>query len=336
MLSKDVVEMLVESSGRSVGTGDRILLTSINTVSGTKIREVEIKGIVRFQSETPNLSYFSFLDLTSMRALAGMTMITDVGVDLTEDEQESLGAVDEDSLFGGSESLFSGEDLVGEVDEGVNDQDLLTILGDTSEAEVYRQLDPDAWYYVLLKLEDGRSVQRSIQTLNRTFEEKGLPVRAYDWVQAAGGIAQLVSGLKLVFNVLIIIVAVVAVIIIMNTLVISITERIGEIGTMRAIGARRSFVRRMITLETLMISVVFGLLGILLGSGIIGILNQTGIEASSMFLRVLFGGSVFMPVLHLGSLASSLLIVVGVGVLASLYPVSVALRIESVQAMSRR
>ena len=112
---------------------------------------------------------------------------------------------------------------------------------------------------MLLELEVGESPQRLIRSLNSSFEEQGLDVKAYGWVEAAGAIAQLVSGLKTVFNALIVIVAVVAVIIIMNTLVISITERIGEIGTMRAIGARRSFIRRMITLETLMISLVFGL-----------------------------------------------------------------------------
>jgi len=333
VLSQDVVEMLEESSGRKVEIGDKILLTNMNSVSGTKIREIEIKGIIRFVSEAPNLSLISYVDVGSLRALSGMIKLTDVEVDLSREEQEALGSVDEDDLFGGGDELFAETGLVSEAS---SEDSLLSILGDTSEAQAFRELDPNAWQYVLLKLEDGGSPERLIRSLNSSFEEQGLDVKAYGWVEAAGTTAQLVSGLKTVFNALILIVAVVAIIIIMNTLVISITERIGEIGTMRAIGARRSFVRGMITLETLMISLVFGLIGIILGSGIIGMLNLTGIEATSMFLQVLFGGSVLTPVVSTGSVLTSLLVVIVVGIIASLYPVSVALKIEPVRAMGQR
>jgi putative ABC transport system permease protein len=131
-------------------------------------------------------------------------------------------------------------------------------------------------------------------------------------------------------------VAVVAVIIIMNTLVISITERIGEIGTMRAIGARRSFVRGMITFETLIISLVFGLAGAAVGCAALAALGARGIETSSVFLQVLFGGPVLKPVIDPASVALSLLVIPAIGLLASLYPVSVALRIEPVKAMGQR
>ncbi len=333
VLSKDVADMLEESSGRSVRSGDKILLTNMNTVSGTKIREVEIRGIFRFKSEAPNLSFISFIDTTSMRILSGMTRITDVAADLTQEEQTGLGHIDEEDIFG-SEGV-----LIGEADLDSNtrsESELLTILGDTSEAAIYRELDSGAWQYALLKLEEGRSPERTIRQLNAYFQENGLPLAAYGWVEAAGASAQLVSGLKLVFNGLILVVAVVAVIIIMNTLVISITERTAEIGTMRAIGAQRFFVRRMIILETLMISLVFGLIGILLGSGAVGLLNLTGIKATNMFLQVIFGGPMLTPVLSPTSIATSLAMVIAVGILASLYPVSVALRIEPVRAMNQR
>jgi len=333
VLSEDVVGMLEESSGHKVAVGDLILLTSMNNVSGTKIREVEVRGIISFSSEAPNLSLISFVDLTSMRSLSGMTKATDVSANLTAEEQGSLGLIDEDDLFTGEDELFSDTDLVSMT---LEENELFTILGDTSWADFYREVDPDSWHYVLLKLSDSRSPEGAIRSLNNYFEDNGLPHKAYGWVEAAGGVAQLVSGLKIVFNALIIIIAVVAVIIIMNTLVISITERIGEIGTMRAIGAQRLFVRRMITLETLMISLIFGIIGTVIGSGIIFALNLTGIEASNMFLQVIFGGPLLKPVLSPGSVFTSLLMVLGVGILASLYPVSVALRIKPASAMNQR
>jgi putative ABC transport system permease protein len=333
VISEDVAQMLEESSGREVEIGDTILLTNMNSVSGTKIREIEIMGIFCFVANAANLDLISYIDVDSLRALSGMTKVIDIEADLSQAEQEVLGSVEEEDLFGGGDELFAETELA--IRES-NEESLLSILGDTSEAQALRELDPDAWQYVLLEVEDNVSAQRLIRSLNSSFEELGLDVKAYGWEEAAGPTAQLVSGLKTVFNALIIVVAVVAIIIIMNTLVISITERIGEIGTMRAVGARRSFVRRMITLETLMISLVFGLIGIVLGSGLIGILNLTGIEASSMFLQVLFGGSVLTPVVSLGSVLTSLLMVIIVGIVASLYPVSVALKIEPVRAMNQR
>jgi putative ABC transport system permease protein len=331
VLSDTVARTLEESSGRRVHPGAKILLTSANATSGARIREVEVRGVARFPSEAPNLDFISYIDLASLRALSGMTRITDAAVDLTAQERSLLGATSESDLFGGS---IVAESSVSTAARG--EAELLGVLGDTSAAALYRELNPEAFHNVLLALEPGVPAGRMIARLNRVFAETGLVVRAYGWIAAAGGVAQMVSALKVVFNALVLVVAVVAVIIIMNTLVISITERIGEIGTMRAIGARRSFVRGMITFETLIISLVFGLAGAAVGCAALAALGARGIETSSVFLQVLFGGPVLKPVIDPASVALSLLVIPAIGLLASLDPVSVALRIEPVKAMGQR
>ena len=126
---------------------------------------------------------------------------------------------------------------------------------------------------------------------------------------------------------------VVAVIIIMNTLVISVTERINEIGTMRAIGARKGFVRRMIGSETVALAFVFGAFGVILGLALLFILGATGIPASNLFLQILFGGEVLRPEVSPGSVMFSLVMVAVIAVVSSLYPLAVALRISLRQAM---
>ena len=135
------------------------------------------------------------------------------------------------------------------------------------------------------------------------------------------------------FNVIIIVIAVVAVIIIMNTLVISVTERISEIGTMRAIGASKRFIRQMIGAETVTLAVVFGCAGVALGMVLLLILGATGIRASNTFLRILFGGEVLSPEVSAGAVAFSLIMVVVIAIVASLYPLVIALRISPRQAM---
>jgi putative ABC transport system permease protein len=172
-----------------------------------------------------------------------------------------------------------------------------------------------------------------IAQLNGWFTTEGIEARAVDWKVASGGFGSLADTIQIVFNVLILIIAVVAIIIIMNTLVISVIERTGEIGTMRALGAQKRTVRRMFVLETLSISVVFGMIGVAVGAITIGILNLTGLPAPNPFFEILFGGKVLHPALPLSSLLYALGIIVAIGIVASLYPVSVALRIQPVQAI---
>ena len=148
---------------------------------------------------------------------------------------------------------------------------------------------------------------------------------ASGWLSGAGSIALLANGTKAMFNVIVLVIAVVAVIIIMNTLVISVMERTTEIGTMRALGAQKSLIRRLIVWETVITSGVFGLLGVGVGLVVLWVLHATGIEAPNVFFEILFGGKVLHPVPSLGSIVTSLVVVLAIGVVASLYPVRIAL-----------
>jgi len=335
VISTTTLEMLTESSNREIGVGDSILLTAQNSVSGTKIREVEIVGVFEFRSSSLPLEFISFVDLENARVLNGMTGITDLQAALTETEIASLGEVDEADLFGGDD-LFGGNDapLITDAASLDTPRDYDAAIGDTSARARLSAVDENAWHYILLKLENERTAARVVRDLNREFAESGRELVAFEWLDGAGQTAQFTYALKTVFNVLVILVAVVAVIIIMNTLVISVTERISEIGTMRAIGAQKGFVRGMVLLETLMIAVVFGAIGIASGAIVTAVLGAVGIESSNALLQVFMGGPVLSPVVSIASVVSSLLAMIAAGLLASLYPAAVALRIQPVTAMN--
>jgi putative ABC transport system permease protein len=339
VISKELADSLNDSANDEIKPGDTILITAINGTSGTKIRELTVRGIHEPSNSAAELGMVSYVDPENMRILNGITLNALEDVELSGDEEALLGSVDEDYLFGsGEDDLFGGDDLFAEVtpeENALSLDDWDSILGDTSERSFYTATNPDGWHFMMLKLDDGANSNRTIKDLNTYFEEQGIEAKAWDWIDGAGMSAQMANTTKIVFNVLIFIVAVVAVIIIMNTLVISVTERIGEIGTMRAIGARKNFVRMMITWETIIISVFFGLIGIILGALVVGVMGGIGFSAGgNMFLTVLFGGEIFRPVLSATAMGQSLLIITAVGILASLYPVSVALKISPVRAMS--
>ena len=328
VISERTLEMLGDSLNREIGVGDRVLLTAPSEVHGLRIREVEIVGVFRFRSATMPLEFVSFLDAESARTLNGMTGLTNVEALLTPAEQAGLGAVDEDDLFGGdlfdvpAAAAASGEPFGGGSRSG----------GDETSPRV-SGVDPDAWHYILVRLDDERQSRRAAGALNREFEAFGFDLVAFDWLDGAGQVASLTFALRTVFTVLVVLVAIVAVIIIMNTLVISVTERIAEVGTMRAIGAQKAFVRRMIVIETLMIAMVFGAIGIAAGAGITTVIGVVGIASDNQIAQVFMGGPTLNPVVSPGSVLSSLAAIAVAGVASSLYPVAVALRIEPVAAM---
>ena len=78
------------------------------------------------------------------------------------------------------------------------------------------------------------------------------------------------------------IVFIVTIVIIMNVMMMSVKEKTKEIGTMRAIGTKRSVVILIIFYETLILSVLGGVFGILLivpGSYVVGISSSSAISA---------------------------------------------------------
>jgi len=361
VLSRTVAEVFEETANKEIHPGEKIVLTTINAVSGTKIREVTVRGIHDYGDSSFDLSMICFLDETNLRIMGGMVLNSAETIALTDSEKASLGELDEEDLFGalsddspltgftaGGDGLISQTGLTGsplEVSldttpsgvpsDSMDDSAWLDILGDTSERAFLNATDPSAWNYLLVKVSDHGQSNKVIRQLNQYFKQEGIEARAWAWIDGAGMSAQLANTISIVFNILLFIIAVVALIVIMNTLVISVSERFGEIGTMRAIGAKKSFVRKMITWETLMISVVFGLLGVIIGIIALLIMRAVGIEASNQFMQILLGGQVFRPAISYSAIVSSLVTVSAIGVLASLYPVSVALKITPLEAMNK-
>ena len=311
--------------------GDKLLLSGFGD-GGAKIREVTVAGIFRFKQGGGMLDRLSFTDPGTLRGLKAMTVpVVETGTaetDLVSPEPTG------DDLF--SEDLFGG-DILSSSDgkSAAQTTDFDNLLGDTSVREKYFSEDLQAWNFILLRLKNPGDTGKVSREIQKDFIAQDQPLTVADWRWGAGVAAEMAYSLQMVFNVLVAVIVFVAVIIIMNTLVISVTERIPEIGTIRAIGAQKGFVRKMIIMETLMIAVVFGLLGSLLGAALIGILGQVGVPAPNDFLRMLFGGKVFHPGISWSSLVLSLGVMGLVGVLASLYPVSVALKISPVKAMAR-
>lgn len=326
MVGDGRLEKISKRLGRAVGVGDEVLIQGMGA-TGIRLRSVRIVGTFSRAAEGAGPEQLSYIDINTLRSLNGMTLGATEDIVLTKAETGLLKMDDLDSLFG--DDMFEEPAAAPAAASG----GIAELLGDTSARDRLNQADTGAWHAILMRLDHPSQAPAVVARLNAWFAAEGIDAKAGDWQVAAGPYAQSVDVLRIVFTVAVIILAIVAVIIIMNTMVVSVIERTGEIGTMRALGAGKLFVRKMFAAETTVLSLVFGVIGIALSFVAAGIVNAIGIEASNQFFEILFGGKVLSAVISPGSVVGALALIVAVGLAAHVYPVAVALRIQPVRAM---
>ncbi|HVQ28917.1 MAG TPA: ABC transporter permease [Vicinamibacteria bacterium] len=113
-------------------------------------------------------------------------------------------------------------------------------------------------------------------------------------------------------------------IVVMNIMLVSVTERIREIGVRKALGARRRDIMRQFIVESVILSAVGGILGIL------------GAAAFSMGLAAVLGGIMsanFSAPVRLWAVLMALFVSTAVGLAAGIYPASRAASLDPVTAL---
>jgi putative ABC transport system permease protein len=321
VISKATLDRFKKGLGIEPKVGDTLLLTGIGQ-SGFKIRAVPLVGVVDYKNESAATDFISYADVNTVRILQGLTLGNDDDTPITS-EQKSLLDASGDDLFG-AETVVTQSQVAAPVKKAATA---------SATPRKFAQADTGAWHFAMARLKNPAAAPAAIASLNAYFAQEGIDALASDWKTAAGPFASSIDVVRIVFNIAIIIVAVVAIIIMTNTLVISVIERTGEIGTMRALGAQKGFVRRMFLAETLTIALVFGLIGTAAALGAVDVINAVHLKATNDFLKILFAGNVLHTTVSLGSVIWSLVLVGLVAVVAHLYPVSLALKVQPVRAM---
>ncbi|MFY9476158.1 MAG: FtsX-like permease family protein, partial [Aquabacterium sp.] len=167
---------------------------------------------------------------------------------------------------------------------------------------------------------DGGRVQKSIESELRDFPQLDV---ASSSEQKKAIERQQSQGFSF-FYALMFVAVLIGVLGVMNTMFISVIERTREVGVLRAIGARRRQIRRMITRESLMITISGVLMGLVVGL-ILGRVFVTGFSKSS---------STFVYAPPIGVIVTSALLSVVFGVLAAVLPARSAAKTNIVEAVS--
>jgi putative ABC transport system permease protein len=156
------------------------------------------------------------------------------------------------------------------------------------------------------------------------------------WDKASGFYAQISLALQAFIFLATGLIFLVVTMIFMNTLIINVVERTAEIGTMRAIGADKSFVRGVFLAETLILNISAAILAMLVSAVLLALAGKSGVPLPETVSQFLIGGGPLAIKVGVLPFIVALVTVVAVSVLATIYPVSVASSITPLKAMNDR
>lgn len=328
-----------------IGMGDVLTIKAFTKTGFVQSVNVKVYGTFRFKGleKSALAGSLNLMDLVSFRELYGY-LTSEKAEEIEElKAQTQLKEVSRDNaeaeLFGGS----AAETVVADATAGVISENeqldgaARTLRTQDLMERVYKQeeLEDGVVLNAAVILEDSSpaAIDRAIKAIEQVSKDKGLSLKVVSWQQAAGLLGQFVNMLRLVLFVTVFIIFVVALVVMNNSMMMATLERVREIGTLRAIGAQKRFVWQMLLIETLVIGAIFGGIGLVVGSLIVGLIHKVGIPATTDIMYFFFSGPALHPSLGVGNLVGAFIIVTVVSALACFYPAFLATRVSPLRAM---
>jgi ABC-type antimicrobial peptide transport system, permease component len=199
----------------------------------------------------------------------------------------------------------SSESDLGDGDEDVADQ-IVVAAGDGQEpAEVAERVERE--------LRQARGVDRDEQGFSATTQAQ----LAQQRTQTLGIVQGVVTGIASIS-------LLVGAVSILNTMYTSVTERTGEIGVMKAIGAKKRQILAIFLLESSMVGVAGGILGLMFGAGLAKVAS---IAASRLIDASL------QPIIPVWLAAGAILFSAGLGAVSGILPARRAANLSPVDAL---
>jgi putative ABC transport system permease protein len=286
-------------------------LTLLGLTEGGSVNAVgsRLLGIFEPRYYKNVFNYINFLDITSYSNLYNFTGVSADSLPSGFSEGLDKALQNEDSLF----------DLAGNADFGKIDVSTLK-----SEAL-------SGYTMIAVKLKSYGQLEK---VMSEVAARRDLNIEVSRWDEASGFFARIASALQAFIYLATALIFLVVIFIFMNTLIISIIERTSEIGTMRAVGAERRFVRRLFLTETLILNTFFSLAAMLVTLALLLVLRPGGIPLPETISQYLIGGGNLPLRLSVLPFAQALAIVIAASAIATLYPIRVATAITPLRAMS--
>jgi len=296
----------VRGNARELATPHTILLFEAQA----RKLQVRIGDVVTLQAESPG-GQVNTLDARVVAVAADLGLMTSWTVFVPSDDVRELYDVAE----GTTGALWI---YLKDIDDAPA---VMARLRTVLEAKGYRLMEHQAAPY-FMKFESTNGEDWTGQKLDLTI-----------WKDEVSFLTWVLTGFQTLTAFLVLVLVAIVAVGIMNTMGNAVRERTGELGTLRAIGMRRSRVLLLIVLEAALLGLGAGLLGAgagaLLALGVASLHVELGSEA----LRSILFSDELRLTLTGGLVLQAVLVVVALTVLASLLPARRAARLPPITAM---
>lgn len=329
---------------------DTVIVRSYTRSGYIKSLPIKVYGVFSWEGlEDADLAgSFNLVDLVSFRELYGqMTAATQQELAAMRQEVglKNINAADaESALFGEDATELVQSKSVDETPAHANSQSksqnisqapisVMSVIEDRFDPlELTKGLALNA----AIKLKNPNLIKDTQRELQALYEAHGNEVKIVDWQAASGIIGQFVTIVRAALVFALFIMFFVGLVIINNSIIAGTLYRSREIGTMRAIGAQKSFVLSLFLCETAMTGLVGAILGSLGAVLVLAFMSFKGIPASNDVVRFLFSGPRLYPGLHWQTVVLTPLLVSVIATLASVFAARFAASVRPAEAMQEK
>jgi ABC-type lipoprotein release transport system permease subunit len=218
-------------------------------------------------------------------------------------------------IYESSNSMYDNTNIF------VKSEDLTTLYG----------ADNDAAHEIAILLNHSDDVPDVLADLQAEFQSYDIK----EWRQLMPEVSMLESSLDISMFIFMIIILLALTFGIINTMLMAVLERTKELGMLMSIGMNKSRVFKMIMVETVFLSLIGGVVGILIGIAVTLLLANSGIDLSAVAEGYgAFGyDSIVYPVLKIKNITDVVIMVFITGMLSAIYPALKALKLKPAEAL---
>jgi putative ABC transport system permease protein len=315
---------------KNLSIKNNLVLMGFNDDNSTSDIRLGIKGVIKYRALNHVWGHFIIIDIESFRQCMGYFSASEK-TKIIPPEQKALFSMDNANL----DDMFSDNSLIVKNAPATRLPDKINRSAATAASTKPADIDAGAYNMVLVFFKPDTKPDQALKKLNEALKADKLGARAISWKKSIGALGNMATLIKSALFVFVMFLFFVAIIIIVNTLSMAAIERTSEIGMMRAVGAKKSFISNMFLGETAMLSAVFGGAGIVVGSIAVKILTLCHITSDNDMVQLLFGGDTFRPFLSGQDIFMAIIQLAIVTGIAVIYPVKVARGITPLDAISR-